>query len=241
MEFNTLMAKRALGRAQTKDFSDWAENLLAQGCDAENVAILAGFGLEHSPDSHEIELYFKKCVDELGLVLLEDRVAIFNYVRELAGNINAGIIHPRTGLESLKNFWVATDDDEPLYRIWDELAEDICALGDYDGYYLWNTGLLEENVDEFIVKVARQFLQLCDSNLPEDFFSLCACSDCGHIGKAQLIRTDLPWLPEKLFKLIYRKAPVFKWVCGHCLHPQIKNMFDYEGRKLYLEAQTATQ
>jgi len=238
-QFNILVAKRALGIVQAKDFSDWAESLLVQGCNAENVAILAGFGLEHFPNSYDIELYFKKCVDELGLVLFEDRAAIFEYVYELAANICKGIIKPRAGLESLKNFWVATDDDEPLYRIWDELAEDVCALGDYDAYYLWNTGLSEENVDEFIIKVAQQFLQLCESDLPEDFFCLCACSDCGHIGKAQLIRIDLPWLPEKLFRLVYGKAPTFKWVCGCCAQPQIKNMFDYEGRRLYLESKIA--
>lgn len=236
MEFNALVAKQALGIARIKDFSDWAENLLIQGCDSENVAILAGFGIERCPDSYEVEIYFKKCAVELDLVILEDRAAIFEYAKHLATNISDGILDPETGLEILKNFWLATDNDEPLYRIWDELAEDICSLDDYQGY-LWNTGLSAQNVDEFIIQVARQFLQLSAMDLPEDFFCLCACSECGYIGKAQLIRIDLPWLSEKLFRLIYRKSPTFQWVCGHCAHANIKNMFDYDGRKLYLESQ----
>jgi hypothetical protein len=48
---------------------------------------------------------------------------------------------------------------------------------------------------------------------------------------------DLPWLPEKLFRLIYGKAPTFVWVCGLCAQPHLKNMFDYAGRKQYLESQ----
>lgn len=230
-----LLAKRALATARVNDFSNWAENLLSQGCDSENVAILAGF-CDCNAGLYEVEAYFKKCVDELGLVLVENRAAIFEYAKNLAFDIDTGILDPRDGLEQLKDFWLVTDNDEPLYRIWDELAEDVCAVESGDAY-LWNTGLSKENVDEFVAKVAKQFLQLSEINLPEHFFALCVCSQCGHIGKPQLKRLDLPWLPEKLFRLIYGKAPVFKWVCGSCVKPDIKNMFDYEGREYYLNAQ----
>ncbi|MEI6707007.1 MAG: hypothetical protein WCK96_07715 [Methylococcales bacterium] len=240
MEFNALVVKRVLGTVQTQDFSNWAENLLLQGCDSNNVAILASFGLERFPDSYEVERYFEKCIGELGLVLPEDRVVIAEYVpeyaNELASNISSGLLKPREGLESLKSFGMATDYDKALYRIWDELAEDVYTLENGD-YYLWNTGLSKDNIDEFIIQVARQFIQLCKSELPDDFFYLCTCDDCGHIGKAQLKRMDLPWLPEKLFRLIYRKAPAFKWICGHCTQSHLKNMFDYEGRKQYLKSQ----
>lgn len=235
IELNALVAKRALGIATAEDFSDWAEDLLAQGCDGKNVAILASFGIDRFTDSNEIEEYFKKCVAELGLVLPEERVAILGYAKDLAANICDGILEPEAGLELLKNFWQATDNDEPLYIIWDELAEDINTLDNYGGYS-WNTSLSEDNTDEFIIQVARQFLQLSAIDLPDDFFSLCACSECGYIGKAQLIRLNLSWLSEKIYRFIFRKSPVFKWVCGQCANPNIKNMFDYEGRRLYLES-----
>ncbi len=240
MEFNALVVKRVLGTVQPQDFSNWAENLLLQGCDSKNVAILAILGLERFPDSYEVEHYFEKCIDELGLVLPEDRVVIAEYApeyaNELASNISSGLLKPREGLELLKNFGMATDYDKALYRIWDELAEDVYTLENCD-YYLWNTGLLKDNIDEFIIQVAKQFIQLGKTELPDDFFELCACDDCGYIGKAHLKRMDLPWLPEKLFRLIYRKRPAFKWICAHCTQSHLKNMFDYEGRKQYLESQ----
>jgi hypothetical protein len=235
MAFNELVAKRALGIATAADFSDWAENLLAEGCDSANVAILAGLTIEGSQGIYEAEAYFTKCVAELGLILPDEREAIFEYAKCLAKNICDGILEPEEGLALLKCFWRATDNEEPLYIIWDELADDINTLDDSGGYS-WNTSLSEHNVDAFILQVARQFLQLSAIDLPDSFFSLCVCGECGYIGKAQLIRLSLPWLPEKLYQLVFKKSPVFKWVCGKCANPNIKNMFDYDGRKLYLES-----
>jgi hypothetical protein len=241
MELNTLIAKRAFGEAQAKDFSDWAENLLIQGCDSENVAILASFGIERFPNLTEVENYFEKCVDELGLVLPEDQIAIHEYAKYLAAIISTGILEPTVGLELLKDFWrLSGDYDEPIYRIWEELADDICTLDDCH-FYLWNTGLSKNNRDEFIIQVAKQFIQLCDSELPDDFFHLCVCNECGYIGKPQFKQIDLPWLPEKLFRLIYRKSPTFQWLCGQCAKAGLKNMFDYAGRKQYLESQSANK
>jgi hypothetical protein len=235
MELNTLVAKRALNTAQTKDFSDWAESLLIQGCASVNVAILAGFGLERLPDTIEVDGYFKKCIAELGLVLPEEQIAIFDYIKLLVCNISKGVIEPRTGLYELLISLDATDNEQLLYRIWDELSEDINSLGGYDRY-LWNTGLSADNVDEFIVLVAQQFMQLSEMELPDDFFHLCACDECGYIGKPQLKRIDLPWLHEKLFRFIYGRSPTFQWICGKCGQAGLKNMFDYAGRKRYLES-----
>lgn len=239
MEFNVLIGKQALGIAQTQDFSDWAESLLIQGCDSENVAILASFGVERFPDAYEVEVYFKKCVAELDLILPEKRVALFEYAKDLASHISTGIVKPRVGLNRLNILWAATDYDEPLYNIWDQLAEDVYSVYANDSY-LWNTELSKDNIESFICDVAKQFLQLCNCELPEDFFQLCVCDECGHVIKPQLKRIDLPWLPEKLFRLIYRKAPAFRWMCGSCASWQIKNMFDYAGRKQYLESQHKT-
>ena len=233
MEFNTLITKQALGIAKNKDFSDWAESLLVQGSESNSVAILASFGIDRNLNTDEVKQYFEKCLLELNLVLPEPRILIFNHVKTLVLEIINGTVKPQIGLNGLKNFWLQTDNDEPLYRIWDELAEDVATLDDYQGY-LWNTHLSKENVDDFIIEVAKQFLQLCELKLPDNFFALCACPDCQCVAKPLLKRIELAWLPEKLFRLLYGRSPTFKWVCRACEQSHLYNMFDYEGRKHYL-------
>ena len=66
MKFEHLVGKRALGSAHARDYTTWAESLLYEGVDAENVAILASIGLERDPDSEEVELYFPESVTSLA-------------------------------------------------------------------------------------------------------------------------------------------------------------------------------
>ena len=234
MEFNTLVAKQALGIAEAEDFSLWAEQLLSRGCDNQNVAILAGFGLEDTPDLQEVNVYFARCVDELGLSLPEVHRAIFIYAKDLATKITTGLLKPTTGLGLLKSLWLATDCYEPLYSIWYELAVDIYSL-EHEDVYLWNTGLLKDNINDFIILIAEQFLRLCEcENLPENFLNLSACQQCGHVGLSQTKRTELLWLPEKVFWLLYGRNPTVEDVCEQCGAAQLKGMRDYQGRALYL-------
>lgn len=59
--------RRALGSAIRDDHVCWAEELLSDGVNSDDVAVLASLGLAKNPDSREIESLFQKSVDDLGL------------------------------------------------------------------------------------------------------------------------------------------------------------------------------
>lgn len=234
MDFNLLIGKRFLGQAHWKDYAQWAEGLLRQNVDSENVAILASLDLERSLDSGEIEFYFQKSMHDCGLALPTEQDALSAYARYICGQVAHGAIAPNEGLDTLQGF-CAISGYEPIYSIWDELSEDVWRVNDREEP-IFNTGLTKGNQEEYIMNVAAQFLELLEIDLPDWFFHLFACPACGYIGKNGFERIDKPWLPEKTFKLIYRRAPARRAVCAKCGAPFPKSMGDYKGREQYLQS-----
>lgn len=232
MKFEHLVGKRALGSAHARDYTTWAESLLYEGVDAENVAILANIGLERDPDSEEVELYFQKSLRDLGLSLPPDKDALRGYAKALCEQIVSGNLEPEVGADILAAFY-SRSDYEPIYSIWDELSEDLWMVHDQDGC-IFNTGLTKDNTREYIKSVASQFIVLLETDLPEGFFSLSACPECGYIGKSGLEVIDMPWMPEKLYRLIYKRGQSQRAICPRCKRPFPNNMSDYEGRRQYL-------
>ena len=72
MKFELLTRKRALGTANLRDYTNWAESMFYENVGSENLAILASMGYERDPDSEEIEMYFQKSIKDLNLSLPED-------------------------------------------------------------------------------------------------------------------------------------------------------------------------
>lgn len=238
LAFEILIAKQALGMADIEDFSDWAESLLHQGCELENVAILASLGVSNDTDLDEAEYYFSQCINDLNLCVPNQQDAIWTYSQELAKAVAAKTLKPSVGLGVLKSFWIATDYTQPLYSLWYDLAVDVYSLNNQDAY-LWNAELYNEDMNEFIIKTAQQFLDLAQQELPENFFDLIACFDCQQIGQLTHKRIELPWLAMPLFRLIYGRNPTLLPICSHCGSDHIKSMRDYQGRALYLLSKQA--
>ena len=235
MKFEVLAGKRILGNASAKDYTGWAESLLYENVDSKNVAILAGLGLDRDPDPEDVEFYFKKCIQDLGLELPSDKDGLKNYTKYLCRQIIDGGMPPQDGVGLLEPFYYR-GNYKPLHSIWSELAEDVRLLNWHESC-IFNTGLTEENMDQYIKDVAAQFIELSEMELPERFFSLCACPECGHIGEGKLERIDKPWLPEKIFRALYGRGPTWHTVCAKCRAPFPRCMGDYEGRKQYLKQQ----
>lgn len=233
MKFEHLAGKRALGNAHPNDYIRWAEGLLQAGAGSENVAILAGLGLERHPDSAEVEAYFQKSLKDLGLGLLPRGEGLRAYARYVCEQIISGGMESGERLEILETFYFNSDYNA-IYRIWDELSEDVWRVENGEGS-VFNTGLVRENIDSYIAGVAKQFIVLLDTSLPYDFFDLCACLNCGYIGKGDLEKIEKTWMPERLFRLIYRRGRTCRVICAKCGCPSPHNMSDYEGRKQYLD------
>lgn len=234
MKFEILAGKRALGIAYSKSYTEWAESLLYEDVDSVNVAILASMGYERDPDSEEIEVYFQKCLKDLGLVLPEEKEGLKIYAKALCEQIISGELEPEKGVGILESFYSKSDYDA-IYSIWDELSEDLWMVNDRDGC-IFNTGLTIQNKPEYIKDVALQFIELLSKTLPDRFFYLSACPACGHIGESGSEVIDKPWMPAEIFRLIYRRGQTQRAICANCKKPFPNNMSDYEGRKQYLSA-----
>jgi hypothetical protein len=232
MKFELLAGKIALGSAYSKDYTEWAESLLYEGIDSENVAILAGLGYERDPDSEDIETYFQKSLIDLGLSLLTAKHGFKVYAKAICEQIICGEIAPEEGVKILETFYAASDY-ESIYSIWDELNEDLWMVNDRDGC-IFNTGLTIENKYDYIKNVAVQFIALLETELPDHFFYLSACPECSYIGESKLEAIEKSWMSEKFFRLIYRRGQTQRAICGNCKRPFPNNMSDYEGRKQYL-------
>ncbi len=232
MKFELLAGKRALGSAYSKDYTDWAESLLYEDVESENVAILASMGYERDPDSEEIEAYFLKSLKDLGLSLPDEKKGLKIYANALCEKIVSGDLEPEKGVNILESFY-SKSDYEAVYSIWNELSEDLWMINDSDGC-IFNTGLSAENKSEYVKAVAAQFIELLETNLPDRFFYLCACSECGYIGENELEVIDNPWMPDKLYRFIYKRGQTQRAICANCKRAFPNNMSDYESRKQYL-------
>ncbi|WP_420554046.1 hypothetical protein [Neptuniibacter marinus] len=232
MKFELLTGKRALGSAYSKDYTEWAESLLYENVESENVAILASMGYERAPDSEEVEIYFQKSLKDLGLILPDEKEGLKIYAKALCEQIISGDLDTEKGVSILESFYLKSDY-EAIYSIWDALSEDLWMVNDRDGC-IFNSGLTAENKGEYIKGVAAQFTDLLETNLPDRFFCLCACPECGYIGENKLEVVDKPWLPDRLYRLIYKRGQTQRAICANCKRPFPNNMSDYEGRKQYL-------
>ena len=232
MKFELLAGKRALGSAYTKDYTEWAESLLYEDIESENVAILASMGYERDPDSEEVETYFLKSLKDLALTLPNEKEGLKIYAKALCEQIVSGDSEPEEGVGILESSY-SKSDYEAIYSIWDELSEDLWMVNDRDGC-IFNTGLSAENKNEYIKGVAAQFIELLETNLPDRFFYLCACPECGYIGENELEVIDKPWMLSKLYRFIYERGQTQRAICANCKRPFPNNMSDYEGRKQYL-------
>lgn len=156
-EFTCLAGKIALGTASAKDYTDWAEDMLGKGTESENVAILAGLGLDKEPDSEEVEYYFYKSLKDLKLELPVQENSISTYAGYICTEMIAGNIAPMAGLSMLDELY-SESDYEPIYSLWDELSEDVWMVSNGEDS-IFNPGLTQENVEQYIVNAAAQFLK----------------------------------------------------------------------------------
>ena len=232
LKFEQLAGKRILGIASSNDYSDWAESLLYDGVDSQNVAILAGFGMDKYPDSAEVERYFLKCIKELGLILPSKENGIKCYAKYLCNQIITEEIEPEKGLSILESLFFRSNY-EPIFCIWDELSDDVWQVNNQEEA-IFNSNITPENIPNYIKKVAQQFLTLIEIELPKAFFQMSLCPKCGFLGKPISKRAEITWLPDSLYRLFFRKYPTCRSFCSKCGESRLAQMWDYDGREKYL-------
>lgn len=233
MDFNELIGKRIIGIDCANDYIEWAESSLLIEDNSKYIAILASLGLDHNPDSQEVEYYFIKCLQELGIKIPTEKVVLKSYAKIICEQIIKGKMNSEYGINILTYFYRCNEYDS-IYHIWDDLNCDIWYVKNED-YHYYNTGITSENVEKYTKQVAKQFLKLIELDIPYNFLALFFCKKCNDICSLNLDRFEMKWLPEQLFTLFYRRKPLSRHICSKCCEPLPISMRDYESRQLYLK------
>jgi len=233
LSLDELFGRHALGADRPQDYIAWAEQQLLAGGGSEALVTLAGLDLGSSVDTEEVLQWFARAMAERGVGWPDDEHALRNYSGLLCRQILSGVLAPEEGLTRLSRIWRVTGYTQHIYAIWDELGDDIDLLD--TGYGpLYNSGLSTTNSDDFIRKVATQFLQMLGCELPDEFFHLVYCQACRKIARPHTVRLAFPWMPERLYRLIFRRGPTYRWACAGCSSNDLLTMRDYAGREKFL-------
>lgn len=238
MKFINLIGKRFYSGISAKDYTNWAEGLLLDGTDldSENVAILAGLGLEKEPDFQDVELYFQKSLKDLALTIPDKQEALDNYSSYLCEQLIKNKIAPKTAIGLLDALFYQSDY-QPIYSIWSEIGDDIWSIENNEQPYI-NSTMTKNNMNEFIADVAKQFIVLLKMKLPDNFFKLCACSQCGYIGESEINEKNskiFSKIPEIILRFFFIKPFVREAVCANCLTPFPATMGDFVAREHYIK------
>jgi hypothetical protein len=234
MDIEELFGRHAIGIDRPEDYIKWAEEQLASGVNSVNIAILAGLDLEKPVDTREVREYFSKSLDELGVPWPEGREAQRMYAERVCRKIMNDELPPQQGLAVLSRLFRASGYSDQWFALWDELAEDVSSLETEYGA-IFNIGITKNNVNEYIRKVAAQYLTLRSMDLPSNFFGLASCAKCGLIAEPVRKQIEKSWV-EKLYRVLYKRGPSFMLVCSRCGSGEILSMSAFEGREAYLSA-----
>ncbi|MEJ2466355.1 MAG: hypothetical protein P8045_11735 [Candidatus Thiodiazotropha sp.] len=234
MDFAELNGRVALGIVCSTDYIAWATEILKRGEDSESLAILAGLDLDGDPDASDVNRYFNRSLDELGLRLPTRERALLDYARYLCREIVLGRIAPVNGLKRLDGLYPASGYTR-LYSIWDGLSEDLSFLKE-EGRCYFNSGLGSHNIESYLRGVAEQFLVLTSYALPDNFFDLSVCPRCGYIGLPGSAKVRDPHFEQRPFPRLHGPMQQVT-ACANCgaIHPL--GMIDYKARQRYLDAE----
>jgi hypothetical protein len=98
-ETNKILAERYLGMATHEDYVDWAVACLDAELDTKNIRILASLRNASSPS--EVEDYFNRCLNDLGLTMPDSEECLMEYARGVAQQILSVDILPLDGCRKI--------------------------------------------------------------------------------------------------------------------------------------------
>ena len=178
MDFEDLAYRESQSFAGTKEYIDWANSLLAEGCANESVAILSSFALEVNPDSQDVKSWFVRAVDDLGLALPASwDEGLIRYGKVISSRIIDGEVSPEDGRQQIVD--LDAFDELWIFRIWWDFFLDVWSLTNGEPADLrFNEDLNADNVDAMTIQVAKQFLLLSKIGLPPKFPLTWMCSAC---------------------------------------------------------------
>ncbi|AWH88272.1 hypothetical protein [Limnobaculum parvum] len=168
MELDEIWGCRVLGTDKPRFYTDWAEQQLANGSESEAILILASLGLDQQLDRQEVEFYFQRYIENIGITSSSPAISLTNYAKVLCHKIISSTISPEEGVHLLSEFNGKTEEHSPAYIIWSDLEEELTRFEMGEGYYCWYA-ITAENKNSYIIDTAKQFPILLESKLPDNF------------------------------------------------------------------------
>lgn len=179
----TLLSKHITGVAMdSQNYVDWAVLALIDGFDTPSLAILAGLDLGYSYSGERYD-YFRRSIKELGIDILNCGE---NILVEFSGFVCKGLllgeIDAGEAISILGSYYVWSYYSEPFFLIWYTLSDEIDLVN--AGYgSIYGNNVNKSNQNEYIKKVAEQYLALLEIPLPDVFFRSSICDRCGFFGE----------------------------------------------------------
>lgn len=146
-ETNTLIAKLYLGKAISRDFSDWAVSCLEQDLDTKSIRILSS--MFEIDSISEIDDYFHRALNELGWNFPKREECLERYAKLIARQILDADITPTFGCGEIQNIYYALE--YPDY------------LSNWNVLFWCYEEFSEEEINSQVIQAAEKLL--CEKNL----------------------------------------------------------------------------
>lgn len=180
MNYLEIIGKNLVHDIRVQDYIDWAVFKLEQGSETESIIALVSLILEVFPEIYIAEQYFIQSMEDLGLPYPSDKKAIYAYLEFYCDEVILGKIEPEKAVhvfsEICESINLNCDQKfnnvyHPIMAIWYYFEEDLYLMS-IDEYVIFNTGLNQWNIDDYILKVVHQFQCMLSFDLPHDFMTV---------------------------------------------------------------------
>lgn len=214
-----LFGEKFFSEFDSKEYVNWAIQLLIHGYENESLSILAS--LDNSP-TWEREKYFYKSLKELNISEPPFDFSFADiFMKDLAHKVINKLINLLRGLRLAYGVVLKTDYDKRFIQFY-YLDEDIQTL-EFDNKPFYSVSLNQNNIDSFIINEFKLWLDFITKKI-DDWEKLAYCHNCDGITKPIL---------RKRYRFL--RGNYEYWSCEKCKSSKLLHAQSQEGRKKIIE------
>ena len=221
----SLLLRRALGRARPEDYVDWAVDQLCRDADGAGLRILAGLNVQFDRD--EVEAYFRLSCGELGLVDVDEATPPLEIARMVQRAYAQRWISPDEAVGMVADIYESSEYQEELLEPWYSMREEL-AWG--DGYFYPPAALA--SVEHAVGREWSLLDRASRLDLPRGWMRLSRCADCAHVGATRVVG---PSVVSRILATLRQRAALSRAVCEKCGSHQLTSLGNPDARAAYLD------
>jgi len=221
----SLLLRRALGRARPEDYVDWAVDQLGRDVDSPSLRILAGLNVRF--DREDIDRYFRSSCDELGLRDLPEATPPLDVAAMIRRAYDQSRIRAEEAIDMLADVHETWEYQEPLLQPWHSMRQELS----------WRTGYSYppaalESVERAVATEWSLLDRASRLTLPAGWMKLSRCEHCEHVGP---LRPLNPSLLRRLLAALTQPASSHGARCEDCGSQQLTQLTHPDARAAYLD------